>query len=270
VAAYQRVARIPDSGRMQMVGRGFTLIELLIVAAIIAALLAIMVPAIGGIHVKAAQTQTTAILGSIQTGLQQYYSEFNMYPPSGPAYGGIPANRGSVMLAQGLLGFLGGGADGAGPDTGDPTYGFRTKRMGAGMGGVGGQIYGPYVPTDSKTLKGASPTMYFVDAWGGEILYYRSTRSVASASAAPVKKIFGTGGGNDYYFDYADCSGVAGASGPGSGTAKFFGQLGSTNKPNPNDLSNASATVMGAASYLLISAGTDGKYFTDDDIVGTK
>jgi prepilin-type N-terminal cleavage/methylation domain-containing protein len=263
---------------------GFTIIELLIVAAIIAALLAILVPTLGGVRQKAAEAQASALLGTIQTGLQQYYSDFNMYPPSAPVYGGITSGRGSAMLAQGLMGYLGYAADGAGPDNpsgADPQYGFRTKRAGAGMGGgAGGEIRGPYVPPDPKTFQGSGATQYFVDPWGNEILYFRSTRSGASAATTPLTVIFGTIGDTGYYFDYGDCSSVpnfgaapsaALVKPPGAPTAGFFAKIGAVDLKNvpakPNSLINASYAVMGAGSYLLVSAGSDGKYFTDDDIV---
>jgi type II secretory pathway pseudopilin PulG len=274
------------------------LIELLIVVAVIAVLISILIPAMGKIHERARAAQTTATLAALQSGLERYFNDFNMYPPSNidstPTYGGLTRNRGSVMVAQGLVGYLDSvsNGDGAGPSYGDPAYGFRTRKVPTAMGG--GTIYGPYVAPDAKTLKAVGVDQYFVDGWseqittGGtsywnhEILYFRSTRA---PGADPVKlqavgptavpgNIFGTGtitSSNDYYFDTSDCAAekddAKGQSIPSptakTTTAGFFAQLGATDN-------TTFTNVLGAKSFLLISAGPDGKYFTNDDIILSK
>jgi prepilin-type N-terminal cleavage/methylation domain-containing protein len=277
--------------------RGFTLVELLIVVAVIMVLIGILLPAMGKVHERAAVTRTTTEMTAIQSGLQAYFTDFNMYPPSGPAYGNLAAGRGSVMLAQGLMGYLGYDVDGAGPllasgaaspNPSDPVYGFRTRKMGKGMSamGVTAQVYGPYMTPDPKTLKGTGGrSQYFVDAWseeaksGGsynhEILYFRSTRApgadpaklaaLADPTASPGK-LFGTGAisnqQSDYFFDTADCVSEPDIPIPfTSPTPGFMAKIGA-------DVSFTN--VMGARSYLLISSGPDGKYFTNDDIIVSK
>jgi type II secretory pathway pseudopilin PulG len=241
-------------------GGGFTIIELLVVVAIIVALIGILLPAMGRMRNSADRARTMAVLSAIQTGLQGYYNDFSIYPPSGPAYGGITAGRGSAMLAQGLMGYLGYAADGAGPDNPnanppDPQYGFRTRRASAAMGG-GGQIYGPYVPADSKMFRGSGATQYFVDPWGHEILYYRSTKTT------PATQIFAAGGVGAY-FNSDDCSAVTAINSatPPSGTSAFYALISGTNQ------SNVTGAVTGSGSYVQISAGPDETYFTGDDIV---
>jgi prepilin-type N-terminal cleavage/methylation domain-containing protein len=242
-------------------GRGFTLIELLIVVAVIAALIAILVPTLAHVHRNADKAVAAAELGAIQTGLQNYFVEFNMYPPSNSSggYGGIPVNRGSVMLAQGLLGFLDFNADGAGPSNGDSAFGFRTRQS-----TMGGQVYGPYVPPDPKIIKGSGSTRFFIDPWENEILYYRSTRAAGSMPTTgllAVSLIFPTNAGiNNFYFNSGDCLGVAGAT-PPIVPSPFFTLISGGNS------NTVAGPVTGSASFLLISAGPDGKYFTADDMV---
>ncbi len=69
-------------------------------------------------------------------------------------------------------------------------------------------------------------------------------------------------------------SAVPGISGPAVGSTRFFAQLGRVKSDatdtDMNALNTRSFTIMGAASYLLVSAGADGKYFTDDDLVVAK
>jgi type II secretory pathway pseudopilin PulG len=215
------------------------MIELLVVVAIIVALIGILIPSLWRMHDVATKGKASALLGAIQTGLTQYYSDFNMYPPS--------ANRG---LGLGLMG-----------PGGDPPYGFRTRVASAAMGG-GGRVYGPYVPPDPDTFKASGSPRYFVDPWGKEVLYYRSTQ--AAGATTPLPTVIFAAGGTSAYFNTNDCSAVSGAGAPASGTAQFFALIsaGSSN--------TVSGAVTGGTSFLLISAGPDEKYFTGDDVVAGK
>jgi prepilin-type N-terminal cleavage/methylation domain-containing protein len=217
---------------------GFTVVELLVVVAIIVLLIGILLPSIWKMHEVGYKGKASALLGAIQTGLQQYYNDFNIYPPSS---GG---SRGSVMLGLGLMG-----------PGGDPAFGFRTRVANAAMGG-GGRVYGPYAQPDPDSFKASG--RYFVDPWGHEVLYYRSTQIPAPTS------IFATGGTNAY-FNASDCSAVSGAGSPMTGTAQFFALISGGNANTP-----ISGAVTGATGFLLISAGPDEKYFTGDDIVAGK
>jgi hypothetical protein len=192
-----------------------------------------------------------------------------MYPPSSP---GTLGNRGSAMLAEALIGYLPGSQDGAGPDLGDGAYGFRTKKVNAAMGGASGRVYGPYANTDPKVFNGTA----FVDPWGHEILYYRSTKAQSSTTMNLVTSIFGTAASDDLatcFFLVSDNQTVTGVpTGAPSPTAMpptlavFFNNLGgSTTTAN-----KVAGPVTGSTSYILISAGPDETYFTADDIVMSK
>lgn len=291
-------------------GRGFTLVELLIVIGVILVLIGIMLPALGRMHDAARKAQTMSTLGALQSGLQAYYADFNMYPPSS---GNV---QGSVMLAQGLMGFMGFDVDGAGPKNkdgnsspspSDPQFGFRVAKAGAGMSAMGilPPVKGPYASPDPKTFKAVPgsgtgiPNYYFVDGWydstGGishEILYLRSTRAPGTdpAKLANVDatkqpgQVFGTGTitstANDYYFDTADFWAVKDSTGspisaPGGANLKklnppgfFFSQIGANT--NTATTTTSLGVITGASSYLLISAGPDGTYFTIDDLIMSK
>jgi len=238
----------------------FTIVEILVVVTIIVILIAILVPALGHIQRQAVKTTAVGRLRAIGIGMQQYYSDFNTYPPSNGTLGSISQNHGYQLLAEALLGYLPGNVDGAGTTLGDSgDFGFRMTKAGATMGG---RIYGPYAPNDAKTFNGNS----FIDPWGHEILYYRSTRFGPPNPALPaVTQVFGSGAGNNYYFSTDDNSALANPLSPAA-PASFYAQLGVTSGP----ANNATGMVTGAASYILISAGPDEKYFTADDIVVSK
>lgn len=60
--------------------RGFTLIELLIVIAVIAILVAIVIPQFRGIRIQAKNSRAMADLRNIQTALVVYSTLYNKYP----------------------------------------------------------------------------------------------------------------------------------------------------------------------------------------------
>lgn len=62
---------------------GFTLIELLVVLAIILTLVGLLAAGLGTAREKAKSKATRALIGQIQTALENYFSEFRDYPPDG-------------------------------------------------------------------------------------------------------------------------------------------------------------------------------------------
>lgn len=269
---------------------GFTLIELLVVVGIMLVLIAILIPTMKYAKDAAKRSVTANTFAAIDAGLQGYYADFaNTYPSSTPgAFGsGTFLPRGSNMLAQGLVGYLDYLDDGAGPSnpanipqSADGTYGFRTRK-----GGMG-KVYGPYMQITPKLWRVNNPNangslvppptdQVIIDGYGNEVLYYRSTKSptathVFGAASNPLTA-------SDALFVVTDNStalnsngsvptgGVADPSSPAvAGFAKFWTQIGTTS----NMLNTG--VVAGRNSYLLVSAGPDGVYFNNDDLVPSR
>jgi prepilin-type N-terminal cleavage/methylation domain-containing protein len=270
--------------------RAFTLIEILVAVGIIALLIAILIPALSAAKTAAKKTAIRGLLGSLQSGLTQYFSDFNMYPPSSAgaagAYGGnIHTGRGPAMLAQGLMGYLPYSLDWAGAGSlPDPQYGFRMHQ-----GGLG-KIYGPYASNDAASYKINSDvaTFYdqsFYDVYGHEILYYVPQTATAQYIFPPTGYP-ASNGANAIFNSDDDAVGPppnllqnpdpAGLNplNPDPVTARnaFLALIaGNLNSPTatPNLLTSYSGIVEGRSSFLLISAGPDGTYFTGDDIIVT-
>jgi hypothetical protein len=179
------------------------------------------------------------------------------------------------MLAQGLLGYLPSNVDGAGPPN-DGAYGFRTRAVRTLVGG--GKVYGPYVTADPKQIKQSTVNALpndqsFIDPWGHEILYYRSTRSPQAAPPGttypPATSIFGSL--PNCIFVNNDCSMCATPPAgrppptmnpdPNSTGAAFFKLLGAPQ--SSAGTFTVSSSMLGADSFILISAGDDGVYFTN-------
>ncbi len=276
----QRLQVPPAAAPVRRV-RGVTLIELLVVVGIIAILIAIVVPSIGHVKALAKKAAVQQQLAGLSTALENYFQEFKVFPPSEvldssgtamPAYAGnIKIGRGSALLAEGLMGYLPAVYDGAGPSmTGDPTYGFRMHGTGTN---ASGKIYGPYGPEDPKYFVDNNPAVpntdrSFVDVFGHEILYFRSTRSGGEMTGMPpVTQVFGTNtAANNYYF-YTNANSLSAdltttRTDPSTSPA-FLKLLGAPS----NSIGGVAANVVGHDTFLLVSAGPDGVYFTADDIV---
>ena len=143
---------------------------------------------------------------------------------------------------------------------------------------MGGKVYGPYASDDPKQYKVNTsvnpPDQYFIDPWGNEILYYRSV--IQPGSTPKIVKVFETTAqikslqaGNPPQtacFSWDDCKmGWNNQTNDptAKGTKPFFQSLGSSAGTN----AVTTGAVLGSDSYLLISAGPDGIYFNNDDIV---
>lgn len=131
--------------------RGFTLMELLVVIGIILVLAALLLPMVNRARRQAQRATVRADLITISQTLDQYHSDFGIYPQTGTATmtnGSTVTVSGAAALCWALVAPGPVTQDGAGipnlptgtKDTGAP--GFRTSPTGQGA------IKGPYLPMD--------------------------------------------------------------------------------------------------------------------------
>lgn len=161
---------------------GFTLIELMVVVAIIALLIAIIMPTLGTIRTQMRRTASMAMLNTVAVAIDAYKTEHNTIPesrlPAGTTYDISNGNGnwyGAQLLAEALTGYLGKGLSNTStpPPDGVDGPGFRLVAR--------GKVYGPYVPLDKMRLENypdSAPTGFaqrpvFLDGFGNPVLYYR-------------------------------------------------------------------------------------------------
>ena len=292
------IRRRGKPGVSPAVRSAFTLIELLVVIAIIALLIGILLPALLLAQKNGYISATESTMSSISIGLEQYHTDFNMYPPSSATrYTGsstptppllytaggefpIPAGAAYDYLAEALLGYEpGNNGNGAyGDGAGAPYTGTRAgiqAYKGFSMSGSP-QVYGPYVSltASSITPDAASPgCYYFGDSFPPQsaaampILYYTPDMTPAPVGTTIMNYTSPTTA--DDIFNAADDSAApGGASGFTQTDTAFLALLGATNTSGatPN-LTEQGQTILGSNTFLLVSAGPDGKFFTGDDIV---
>ncbi len=162
---------------------GFTLVELLVIVSIIALLVGMLLPTLNKFRDVSRKAKTRAIISMIDGACQQYFTDFEDYPPSqdNDDYNGW---TGSELITLFLTGYGpdkndDGIPDVANLDTDDGVdgFGFRLEHR--------GWVYGQYGVEKLDTRINIRPE--FVDARLGEsggnpILYYRWTGSRYNAS----------------------------------------------------------------------------------------
>ncbi len=264
--------------------RGFTLIELLVVIAIIALLIGILLPALLLAQKNGYVSATESTMSTISIALEQYHTDFSMYPPSSavrssPLYSGvgfpIPEHAAYDYLAEALLGFEPVGADGAGAPYSATPAGIQAYK-GFTMAGSP-KVYGPYVSITASSITpdaGNPGVYYFGDSFPPQsaaampILYYTPDISPAPVGTTIINYSSPTTA--DDIFNTADDSAAPGGAGGFSASdTAFLALLGATTgggSSNP-DMTVAGQTILGSNTFLLVSAGPDGTFFTGDDIV---
>jgi len=280
---------------MKNVYRGFTLIELLTVIAIISLLLGLALPALNEARYHAREIGDKASLSSIATAVETFNNEFGYYPdsqfrPAIEEWGnlGVGTDQGAHRLFEALAGldhlgyqlnhFYGTNANGEPIDAATPPN--LTKR------------YGPYLKLESLkmgTMQDAHPDSTNFPAAGNRnevflntvdpstpraILYYRAhasqhrigtiyhyednqqitqdTLSDGTTEIHPKFNTYDTTNYNDGEFERFIWNPKTGTN-PSAPT-------------DPTDNTYTNARPYNKESFLLINAGRDGEYGTQDDI----
>ncbi len=325
--------------------RGFTLVEMLVVIAIIALLLAALLPAFAAVKKSAKVAQTTSYFTALDTGINSYRAEQPLggsLPPSssdnkdkpqeianpaGTSDGSTVRVAGAHLLVMAMI-----GADGLGTpgfkdidndgtwwdnthegDTGgiyyvDPNSGKEKYPRYGGGGYVDekmrdkakslkdladkGKLLNP--DTGNPLFRGDSPLLLFTDSWDTPVLYYKaspaSNRMVSDMKASPP--VLGIYRQEDNGIITGTAEGQTNVEGYDFGSGKtddFYHAIARAGSPEtkPEEVqkiletsdwdntfarfildpkAKARPTPVQKDSYLLISAGPDSRYGTDDDI----
>ena len=266
---------------------GFTLIEILVVLSIIVLLIAILVPAAILAERYAYSSATEGDLAAIGQALSVYHSDFNMYPDSDLCASatnlyystapnkGIPSGHADDYLAECLLGYLPGVADGY-PASGPAYAGTGTGSAFPNTAGFTMQpykkVYGPYMPTNAQNITPDTTGNYY---FSGDfpptagtpqpILYFSATASPSS----------------DYVFGAAPGQGIFCSADDPGGAPSGLVPLTTGTPPIPNQASlflkligdktgtnlATGGTITGRNSYLLVAPGPSQLEFAGDSLV---
>ncbi len=246
-------------GRVRAFPRGFTLVELLVVIGIIVILMSILLPVLSNVRKKAAITAQKMDFQVIGSALEQYKSDFNVYP----------LNSGFALSATGqyTIGPLAAAMIGPGPAVTDASNHNGDGKDGPGFIALGRKVYGPYLTPDKFAIawlpngNGSILVPFILDHWGTPIEYfpvYNPPIYTIANGTAVNRTLIGSAANGGAVFDQRDSISIVG-SGIGSGTAQaLLYKLGVTsigaNSITPPE------TLASFNGYLLISAGPDGLF----------
>jgi prepilin-type N-terminal cleavage/methylation domain-containing protein len=263
----------------------FTLVEMLAVVAIIAILVAILIPALTKVRNMAKETQQKVQLASIEMALTAFKDDFGDYPPSsvssGNDYCGIQ-KLAEALVGWDLMGFHPDSIwDSGGTEYNPPTPSEANLKERKGpyleLATANafrlGDLYSSTSPLDGNTFvicdvfgrKQITVGSKIVKA-GNPILYYKANTASKVMHPASGEPIY-TFNDNDFFItnvkepaDRAKYPGLSTPVNPLSGLNFFY------NNYIKDPKVTASPWPYRPDSYLLISAGVDGFYGTSDDI----
>ena len=279
---------------------GFTLVELLVVVGMIVLLATILIPAVKHAYQQAIRVRMAADLQVISQALEAYRQDFGDYPrlvrPNvGTQDPKTRANSGANLLCWALVAPGPAAEDGCGADPNNQTINGTADLPGPGfrIRGLQGKVYGPYLPVDRfrvgpVDMNPGSPnpggvlstTSYhdwedvLGDRYNTPILYFPASKGPNPANLGgfiskypvgtlPAQSVFNFNDNRDLArlnpankltltmmeWRMGDVAG-SGGQGPPNGTIDA-----------PNE------TAIATGPFLLWSAGPDGIFGTDDDVV---
>lgn len=281
--------RLPEGvrGRAQ---RGFTLTEMLVVIGIIAVLVGILIPVVGRVRQSAEVANTQALIVSMSNAIQNYYTDFSAYPgvfSNRDVIGGgisLPVVGGGlisgVSMSENLtLSLLGGLVRTSGPGVTPVSVQYDPKQVGLGAASLS-----PYMPkqspkyldvkprdlsTEDMGLSSVIPEILDRTAHRRPILYLRAQVGADGAAIASSGSPAGAQYDIAQYVAYLKSTDGLQASGLDN-TIDFgnapYKPLPYFRNPAMGGTNNATSTARQKDGYILISAGADGIYGTNDDI----
>lgn len=257
--------------------RGFTVLELMTVVGVILVLIGILIPVVNVALRNSKKNAIISMTNAIKTGLQQYEADFSGFPPSnheelGDNKIGRLMNQweGGEILTQMMIGHLSDRDNEGTPLDGYQGLGFRANFD-------KGRVYGPYVDIRSEANITESPitgsthsnALVFTVVGSGvktPILYYKGRSSTAFRSGdfdKTASSILGRQG----RFNTEENAKLAD---PPSGrdpdkVVEFLKTP--RDKDGPTDeFKDSLRASMNTAKYLLIGAGVDDIFGTEDDV----
>jgi type II secretory pathway pseudopilin PulG len=155
---------------------GFTLVELLAVILIMALLIVLILGAVHRAQRASRISKTKADLATISTALEQYHSDFKVYPglPNPPPGSTITIKR--TILAAALIG--------PGDDDGAPGPGFRTViNPATGAADPNAKKWDAYLSPEhfqvQKFTRGGADYWAMLDYFGNPIRYYPKRKNLS-------------------------------------------------------------------------------------------
>jgi len=282
----------------------FTLTELLVVIGLIVLLVSILLAALGHVQAKAKEISTLATMEAFANACSTFQQEHGFYPgvvsesamvSDAEQGAGLPQISGTENALFHLMGGFIREADfSAGSDPGWDDYDeaggwerltyagggndvkISVARLGDGPT-IGGKPYPPYFTPGDRDFGVAEGQLNYgkvlpdlLDAWGQPIMYLRRMRSVGPVTEPPS----GTGGTAPAppQFDSAGMQPYIQSPGLGSlgRNQKTSSLLATIDEPDAFlglVLQHPALPGQARGSFMLLSAGADGVYFSRDQVV---